>query len=173
MSENIKTQVEIERKYIIAKPDSALLIRMTGYTADRITQDYLLGEVGTTRRVRARESEGRVRYYETVKRKIDRMSSEESEREIDREEYETLLESRDPACSTINKVRHSFLYEGQLFEIDVYPGWEHTCVMETELDTRERVVSIPPFIKVIAEVTGKREYSNASMARCFPGELDS
>lgn len=172
MPKNANTQIEIERKYIIAIPDLDLLSAMPNYTESRIIQDYLLGRVGVTHRVRARVWAGKTCYYETVKQRIDAMSAVESEREISREEYGELLKLRDPKGATIDKVRHTFIYEGQLFEIDVYPNWTRTCVMETELDTVDRSVVMPPFIKILADVTGKREYSNASMAISFPPELE-
>ena len=172
MSKNNRTSVEIERKYIIAIPDREILASMPSYTKSRITQDYLMGGVGVTHRVRAREWAGKTCYYETIKRKIDFMSAEECEREISGEEYCELLKLRDPSGATIEKVRHTFLYEGQLFEIDVYPNWTRTCIMETELTAREQSVVMPPFIKIVADVTGMREYSNASMAKSFPRELD-
>ena len=61
-------------------------------------------------------------------------------------------------------------YGGQLFEIDVYPAWKNTAIMETELDDREREVEIPTFIEIIREVTGYKAYSNASMSKSFPKE---
>ena len=68
------------------------------------------------------------------------------------------------------KDRHTFSYLGQLFEIDIYPQWSKTAIMETELDDKEKEVEMPPFIKIVREVTGVRGYSNAAMSASFPKE---
>ena len=70
----------------------------------------------------------------------------------------------------IAKTRKSFVYKGQLFEIDVYSEWNSTAVMETELASRNTVVEMPDFIEIVKEVTGIYSYSNASMAENFPEE---
>jgi CYTH domain-containing protein len=98
------------------------------------------------------------------------MSSTEVENELTKEQYLELLEASDPTASPINKVRHRFIIDGQPFEVDVYPQWQNTAIMETELENREKKVEIPPFIDVIREVTGDKAYSNAGMARSFPKE---
>ena len=163
--------IEIERKYVIEKPEVSKMRECAEYTVSEITQTYLASPDGITRRVRCREYAGRTVWFETSKIRVDRISSEEYERELTREEYEKLLAERDTSRRPIRKTRHTFNYKGQIFEIDVYPEWERSCIMETELKTRETVVDFPDFIRVIREVTGDRRYSNASMARSFPEEF--
>ncbi len=167
MTENI----EIERKFIIELPDPRRMVEMDGYRADEITQTYLKSPKRITHRVRKRMTCGESRYTETKKVRIDGMSSYEDEREITAEEYERLLCERDTECTDVIKVRHSFLYDGKTVEIDVYPVWQRSCIMEIELDSRDEQISLPPFICVITEVTGNRAYSNAAMARSFPDEI--
>lgn len=162
--------LEIERKYIIEKP---LLERMTAeaeYTASDIVQIYLKSAKGITRRVRSREYPSGRRYFETSKIRIDNISSHEYEREIDREEFDRLATEIAEDSRPIIKTRHTFDYRGQTFEIDVYPEWERTCIMETELPTRDTEVAFPDFIRIVAEVTGDKRYSNAAMSRSFPEE---
>lgn len=163
--------VEIERKYIILKPDFAGLRKLDAYTVSSIVQTYLSSESGVTHRVRCRVTDGVPVYTETKKVRIDSMSSYEDEREISREEYEALLLRRDTRTHAIHKDRHSFIYLGQLFEIDVYPEWERSCILETELPDRERRAEFPDEIRVLLEVTGDKRYSNAAMSRSFPSEI--
>ena len=170
MQRKEKIGIEIERKYIIEMPDINLLRSLDGYNRSNIVQTYLKSIDGATRRVRMRTSEGSSRYYETVKARIDEMSSTEVEREIDREEYLELLKHAREDSTPIEKVRHLFYYDSQLFEIDVYPNWQNTAIMETELDNRETEVEMPEFIHIIREVTGDKRYSNAGMSRAFPLE---
>ena len=167
---NTKNNLEIERKYIIEKPSPERMMEEAGYTSSKIVQIYLTSPLGVTRRVRSREYASGTRYFETSKIRVDKMSSEELEREIDREEFNRLATEIAEDSRPIVKTRHTFDYLGQTFEIDVYPEWERTCVMETELPTRDTDVTFPDFIRVVAEVTGDKRYSNASMSRKFPEE---
>jgi len=165
-----KNTIEIERKYIIQMPNVSLFCGLSGFTESDITQIYLSAERGKTRRVRRRAGALGVEYTETVKERIDGMSAHESEREITENEYIRLSSEIAEGTKPICKKRYTFLYLGQLFEIDVYPEWKRTAIMETELDSREACPRMPEFIKIVREVTGIRAYSNASMSKEFPAE---
>ena len=164
--------LEIERKYVIEKPLPERMRECGGYTSSDIVQIYLTSPLGITHRVRSRSfPDGRTLYYETRKIRIDKMSSHELEREIEREEFDVLAEKIAAGSRPIVKTRHTFDYLGQTFEIDVYPEWQNTAIMETELSSREREVQMPEFIKILREVTGIKAYSNAAMSRKFPDEI--
>ena len=166
----MNTSIEIERKYIIRMPDVDLLAGLEGYSRSLIEQIYLPAQKGETDRVRRREFSDGVKYYRTRKLRIDGMSAVETEGEITAEEYYRLAAEPEALTHPIRKTRYTFVYLGQLFEVDVYPEWEHSCILETELDSRDKVVAFPPFIEVIGEVTGMKEYSNHAMSRAFPKE---
>ena len=167
-----EANLEIERKYIIEKPPVPKMRECGAYTSSDIVQIYLDAEPGVTRRVRSRAySDGRVRYFETEKRRVDEMSAEEREREITKTEFDNFSLQIAAKTRPIIKTRHTFGYLGQTFEIDVYPDWERTCIMETELPTRDTAVVMPDFIRIIAEVTGDKRYSNAAMSKSFPEEI--
>lgn len=163
--------IEIERKFVIRMPDLTTLRSQKDYTLSEILQIYLPSGQGETRRVRRRTFDNRTLYIETKKIRIDNMSSEEIEREIEKEEFDILASSPLEGTTPIHKTRHTFIYEGQLFEIDVYPEWQSTAIMETELEARDTMVKLPKFIEIVKEVTGHSSYSNASMSRSFPKEL--
>ena len=164
--------LEIERKYIIKMPALDLLAATEGGTHSRITQTYLSSPSGITHRVRRREYDDRIDYTETKKVRIDRISVYEDERELSAEEYDALLASADPARTPIIKERYTIPAGGLTVEIDVYPQWTRTAIMEIELPSRETEPPIPPFLTVIREVTGVREYSNAAMSKAFPEEVE-
>ena len=164
-------QIEIERKYVIKKPLPEVMKMQPEYTESEITQVYLTSEAGVTHRVRKRVFDGDSVYTETKKTRIDRMSAVEEEREISAETYSSLCERMDEETQPVIKKRYTFFYDGVTFEIDVYPEWERTAIMETELENREVSVKIPEFIEIVREVTGERGYSNAAMAHSFPPEL--
>ena len=171
MENNQRAGIEIERKFVIRMPDLTTLRSQKDYTVSEILQIYLPSGQGETRRVRRRTFDDRTLYIETKKIRIDNMSSEEIEREIGKEEFDTLASSPLEGTTPIHKTRHTFIYEGQLFEIDVYPEWQSSAIMETELEARDTMVELPKFIEIVKEVTGHRSYSNASMSRSFPKEL--
>ncbi len=160
--------VEIERKYIIKLPPLELL---GGYRRSEIVQTYLKSSPAITHRVRSRTTDGITVYTETKKLRIGKMSAIEEERELAFAEYEELLSQADPSSTPIRKMRYVIPFEDFLLELDVYPQWHSTCVMEIELPSCETEVKLPSFIQVVQEVTGDKRYSNASMSRHFPNEL--
>ena len=98
------------------------------------------------------------------------MSAKECEREITAAEFASLATKILDSTHPVSKVRHTFLYRGALFEVDVYPEWKHTAIMETELDSRDTTVEMPDFIEIVKEVTGDKSYSNRAMSQHFPEE---
>ena len=165
------TPVEIERKYVIRMPDLTVLRGMDCYTVSEIEQTYLESEPHVTHRVRKRVyAEGAV-YTETKKVRIDKISSYEEERQIDEAEYERLLGRIRYGTRTLTKTRHTFVFSGQTFEVDIYPEWKESCILETELSSRDTEVKMPTCISVIGEVSGDKRYTNASMAVEFPKEI--
>ena len=163
--------VEIERKFIIKIPDMAELSAKSDYTSSEIVQIYLKSAKGVTHRIRSRRFSDKTEYTETLKVRIDKMSVNESESEITEERFLVLKDSIAQGSEPITKVRHTFSFLGHVFEIDVYPAWKSTCIMEVELCSREEKVDFPEFITVLAEVTGDKRYSNAAMSHSFPEEI--
>ena len=163
--------VEIERKYVIRLPDPEILKAQEGYTVSEICQIYVSSEPRVTHRVRSRKYEDKTVYTETKKVRINKISAFEDEREITEDEFSALALQIAKDTAPVVKTRHTFIYGNQTFEIDVYPQWKSTAIMETELDSEEKDVDIPDFIEIVIEVTGERAYSNASMSRVFPPEI--
>ena len=168
---NNTAPIEIERKYVIRMPDLATLRGQEAYTVSEIRQTYLESLPGVTHRVRMRTYGDRVVYTETKKVRIDKISSHEEEREIDEAAYKELLTHIKEGTRTLTKTRHTFSLRGQTFEVDIYPEWKGSCILETELATRDTKVEMPPFIGVVKEVSGDKKYTNASMSQEFPEEL--
>ena len=162
--------VEIERKFIIKLPDLEYLKTLSSYTESEIEQIYLEAGRARTHRIRARKKNGTCTYTETEKIRIDEVSAIENEREIDEKEYLLKKQKQKKDTKAIIKRRITVDYRGFVFEIDIYPEWHKTCIMEVEMPSKDTVIDLPPFIEVQEEVTGKKEYSNASMAMIFPPE---
>lgn len=169
---NPATSTEIERKYIIGMPDTALLRAQKDYTESTILQTYLAAPEGTTHRIRSRTKNGKTTYTETVKLRLDAISCRETEGEISKERYEALFAKKAPGTRTLRKTRMTFRLGAQIYEIDLYPEWKSTAILETELASREGSAEIPAFLSVIREVTGDPAYSNARMAVKMPQESE-
>ena len=168
--EKFNIGIETERKYIIKMPDFNVISAQKGYSKSEILQIYLSGAEGETRRIRRRIFDDKIQYTETRKIRINAASSTEMEREITKEEFDSVKSLALQGYTPIEKSRFTFIYNNQLFEIDVYPNWTKTAILETELDSPDKIVEFPDFIKIIREVTGNKAYSNAGMSRAFPKE---
>ena len=166
----MKNSIETERKYIIRMPDISDMEGMSEYSVSSITQTYLSSPKGVTNRVRKRVYRDKVSFTQTKKVRIDKISAYEDEREITENEYSALLLEIKEGTAPVIKDRHAFNYLGQIFEVDIYPQWTKTAIMETELDNRDKEVVMPPFINIVREVTGASGYSNAAMSASFPKE---
>lgn len=70
----------------------------------------------------------------------------------------------DTSKRQIRKTRYCLTYEGQYFEIDVYPFWNDKAIAEIELSDENAGIIFPEQIKVIKEVTNDESFKNASLA---------
>lgn len=154
--------LEIERKFLIEQTDE-LDSRCTERI--EITQIYLeRPDPAIQRRIRSMTSNGVTKYYYTEKRFISAAVREENEKEISAVEYDKLLAEQDSTLTPIIKTRRILMYENQRFEIDSYPFSDALATMELELESEAQQIHLPGFVKVIKEVTGDKEYSNANLA---------
>ena len=163
--------LEIERKYLIAMPDTRALRAACSHVYE-MEQTYLAAAPGVTARVRRRQEGERVEYFYTEKEFRTDRTCVERERAVTEEEYHRLLVRRREDGVTLRKTRWCMLYAGRVLEIDVYPFWEHTAVLEIELPDEGAPVSIPPQIRVLREVTADRRLKNAVLAQRIPDERE-
>ena len=159
--------LEIERKYLIRMPEAALLASLP---ASEIEQVYILSPAGKRERVRRRVFADRTVYTHTATERLSELSRIEIEKEIGEEEYRSFLAAADPSRSPIRKTRYLYEYEGQLFEIDVFPFWDDRALMELELRDEAQEILLPPAIEIVREVTSESRYTNSSLAREVPRE---
>jgi CYTH domain-containing protein len=169
--EMTKSGIEIERKYIIKIPEPCLMKACDGYSESSIIQIYLNSSPSVTHRIRSRSFSLKTEYTETKKVRIDKLSAVEDEREISEKEFSELSKNIKAGTSPVRKTRYTFNYMGKIFEVDIYPEWKYTCILETELLNRDEKVDFPDFIETVAEVTGDKRYSNAAMSVRFPEEV--
>jgi CYTH domain-containing protein/thymidylate kinase len=131
-----------------------------------ITQTYLVAEPGSEVRLRRRKwSGGKVVNVHRSKKRISDTEVIETERQVDNNLYEQMLQQADPYRSTIRKRRQSFIWKGQFFEIDTFLAPINNLVMmEAKGFTEQETINFPPFIRVLEDVTGNSRYLNYNIA---------
>lgn len=157
--------LEIERKYLIKFPDVSLLERQPVYMKIEMEQAYLKDQ-GETSGMRIRKStlNGKTTYKKTFKKNITNVTRIEIEDDISEQSWLELLKEVDPESTPIKKVRHCFMYNSQLFELDIYPFWSDRATLELEISSEDQQITLPPFIEVIKEVTEDKRYTNRSLS---------
>ena len=152
--------IEEERKYIVS-----IIGDIPGSTVSHITQTYLVAEPGCEMRLRRREWNGKEVYVLTTKRRTSDNEQVETDRQLSNNLYESLLKQADPYRHTIKKTRHSFIWQGQYFEVDCYKEQlDGLIILETKGVGENETVNFPPFIKVTKDITGNRNYYNYNLA---------
>ena len=151
-----------ERKYIVeltgTLPEDSIL--------SEITQTYLQAEPGTETRLRKRGWDQKQVYVHTTKKKISASEELVTERQINNSLYEMMLGLADPTRNTIHKLRNSFIWKGQYFEVDIYQDQlQGLVILETKGIVEGEPVKFPPFLNVIKDVTGNEEYYNYTLAK--------
>jgi 23S rRNA pseudouridine1911/1915/1917 synthase len=162
------SQYEIERKYLIEYPDKAVLEAAEGVRVKRIEQTYLQAAAGETRRVRKMTENGATRYIETRKYRVSALRATEEEKELSVAEYKALLQLADPALRPIYKTRYAIPYAGHIAEVDLYDFWQDRATVEVELSSENERAELPPYLRVIREVSDDKRYKNVNLAKELP-----
>lgn len=151
-----------ERKYIIELagelPEDSI--------QSEITQTYLKGDDNEEIRLRKRSWGQKQVFVHTSKKKISDSEELVTERQINNSLYEMMLGLADPTRQTIHKIRNSFVWKGQYFEVDSFQDQlQGLVILETKGIAEGEPVKFPPFIKVIEDITGNEQYYNFSLAK--------
>lgn len=159
--------IEIERKYLLAEPPDLDEIRAHcgEVEVSEIEQRYVDAPAGVERRVRRKVSGGVTTYVLTEKRAMagSNLARAEDEDAIDVERYEEVATGT--VGAVIRKLRHTFVHEGQAFELDQFMEPIGAWVLEIELDDPGDEVRLPPFLAIAREVTDDPAWRNAAIAR--------
>ena len=154
---------EIERKFLVEMPDLAALEELPGFRRVEIEQAYLPTTNDEKLRVRKWVEDGRAIYYKTRRRRLNDRKLEVEERLTQRAYKETLEEAGD-TLQLLHKTRYSIPWEGQVFQLNVYPFWQDQAIVKLELNEEDALVQLPPALNLIREVTGEREYKDYTLA---------
>lgn len=166
-------KLEIEKKFLVNFPSSwSDLAEMFDGLIDvkRITQTYLKKE-GKEPSARIRKTvEGLTGDTDTVyhynqKKLVEAGVNKETEYEISEDKYNKLLKNIHPDLVTLEKTRFVFDYNDQVFELDVFKGaLKGLVILEIELEDKNQEVELPPFLKIIEEVTKDERFNNFNLA---------
>lgn len=155
---------ELERKFLIAYPDIAWMESLPNCQKVQIVQYYLRSDPDREIRIRQRgTAEGSI--FTFTEKAIEGTHKHlVRQRRLTEREYEMLMLQADPKMREIHKTRYCLTYEGQYFELDLFPCWDDQAIAEIELSREDVPVVFPPELHVIREVTGDPTYRNAVIA---------
>lgn len=155
---------EIERKFLVEFPDP---MSLPHHARIPIIQHYLKKENGSTHRVRARGTGSARLYTETKKMRETELSCTELERVISKKEHHSLVTTAlDRTRAPIEKHRHCFVFKDQYFELDIFKKPRLPfALLEIELLSEDQPVFLPPFLKVVREVSDDPAWKNSAIAK--------
>ena len=156
--------LEIERKFLVEYCDPSKF--SVPAETFQISQTYLKpNREGVCPRIRSVHQGSSAMFFETKKTFISAKKCREEERELSLDEYLDLLYDNDPKLCTIEKRRTYFIYNKQCFELDLFEQpYNNLALMEVELLSENDPIDLPPFIKIIREVTDDMRYKNGALA---------
>lgn len=163
--------LEIERKFLIKRPNLQLLATLPNCQKVDIIQTYLNSSPDEEVRIRQRGEMGSYIYTLTSKKKVKSATRQETEMRIPQKEYLTLLNNADINLHQIKKTRYCLMDNNKYYEIDIYPFSNATAICEIELTDEVEEFKLPDFIQPIKEVTNDKKYTNYSLAKKIPTDL--
>ena len=153
-----------KHKYLIQMPDMSAMIVKYGAVPFNMKQHYLVETNPTIeRRIRQQKNGSDNLVFYTEKHTQPDSSKWDTERPISQKEYNQYLLEVDPQLQEVRKTKYRFNYQGQRFEIDVYPFSQDKAVLFCYADHDE--IQLPPEIRVLQDVTGVLDYKNKTLAR--------
>lgn len=144
---------EIERKFLIDQQKWDNLNKPEGKL---FRQGYILTDSDKTIRVRATESKG----FLTIKGQTIGATRMEYEYEIPLTEATELLDNF--AVSELSKTRYEIIFNGKLWEVDVFLGDNKGLIVaEIELESEDETFDLPDWVST--EVTEEAKYYNSNL----------
>ncbi len=172
-----KKPLEIEYKFLIEMPDLKMLSAQPDFKEKKLCQMYLelpqgFSEFGTRCRIRRSEENGKVIFRKTFKKDVTGITRIEIEEEISEAEFKELSRFLRKGTAPVEKTRYTFFYEGYTCEVDIFPFWSDKAFLEIEVESENVLPPVPPFIKVIKDVSRDKMYRNSVLAqRIFQGTI--
>lgn len=101
-----------------------------------------------------------IRFYQNNERIVKK-------RQISAREYIELFEQqRDPSTKQLKKLRQCFIHEQQYFMVETFLNVEGApSLLRIETTKAGTEIKIPPFLKVLRDVTEDGQYASSTMAK--------
>ena len=164
--------LEIERKFLIKKPNINLLNNLPNCKKVEIIQTYLNSKEDEVVRIRQRGLDGSYIYTITTKINTNNpLVRSETEERITQREYLKSLNNANTNLHQIRKTRYCIMDNNRYYEIDIYPFSKSTAICEIELSNENEKITLPSYIELIKEVTNDKRYSNRALAEKIPDDL--
>lgn len=152
--------IEEERKYIVE-----VVGELPECIESDITQTYLVADPDCEVRLRRRGWNGKYVNVHLTRKKLSDTEEVVTERQVSNNLYQSLLQQADPYRRTVKKLRKSFIWKGQFFELDTYQEPVNgLMILETKGIANHQDVKFPPCLRVVEDITGNTKYFNRNLA---------
>lgn len=151
------------------REEQKFIVEVTGDTPNalesEIIQTYLVADPGCEIRLRRRSQDGQTVNILTSTKPMSPGVNLITERSVSNSLYESMLQQADPYRHTIHKLRKSFIWQGQYFELDTYLDTdEGLVILETKGRSGRDNINFPPFLRIVEDITGNKKYYNHNIA---------
>jgi adenylate cyclase len=166
------TKIEIERRFLVklplkwyARPFLAFVDRKKIYQTYLKEERYIVSRIRCEILYKFGEELATTSFTYTRKNAVFPGMCEEDEIVLTPERYGAKAKVIDPTRNRIEKIRYMLPFYGRMFELDVFEGkLSGLSILEIELDSLDEKVYLPPYIKILKEITTDRWYSNYNLS---------
>jgi hypothetical protein len=132
-----------------------------------VVEVFLRSEEGCESKIRKRGQHGSYTYVHSLRIRGNDNYKHELKKPITARDFNILYQQKNENKRPLTKIRKCFIYIQQLYVIDSVELPNKKTIHLLRFDTQakdEKEVHIPPFLKVLKEVSDDREYSSFMMA---------
>lgn len=134
------------------------------YSNFHIEQYYLTSTNGIERRIRRRIRNGNELFSYSEAKYLSTNERIKSDKVLSSRQYYDYKAETDPNLKPINKERHSFINDNMFYKLDIFDFDQSKGLLSAQVGEGENIV-LPPYIKVIKDVTNEVAYKNYYLAQ--------
>lgn len=167
----VESNLEIERKFLVDEADLSAAENAKLYSIEsvyldvdkmaEIDPDFQGSDLREIRVTKEVDNTGLTKYWSVSKIGGHQLIREEAQITISAEEFSKATSGF--GIKRLLKNRFKFTYNGNLFELDVFPS-KNIIVMEIELKSPTQLFELPPFVKITRDVTGDKQFYGFNFA---------
>ena len=133
-----------------------------------VVEVFLHSEDGCESKIRKRGQHGSYTYVHSLRIRGDDNFKHELKKPITARDFNILWQQKDDTKRPLNKSRKCFIYIQQLYVIDSIEDQNKKKIHLLRFDTQAKDandVYIPPFLKVLKEVSDEKEFSSFFLSK--------